>query len=340
VKGDRKPKHFEFTSQKKGFERFRTKEIIQMVDKLEMAEEALKDALLPFIASMFCRFYDEREVWLKALSVLTELDCLGSLATVSGQSAGLMCRPQFVEDGQQLLELTGMRHPTVAAQTGTELKNFIPNDTLLSSHERILLVTGPNMGGKSTLLRQTAIACVLAQIGCYVPAESFRLSVVDRIFTRIGASDRILEGQSTFFVEMGETKSILDAATSRSLAIVDELGRGTSTFDGYSIANAVLRYLTDVKRCRSLYSTHYHMLLDDFRETPGIGLFHMASKQEEENVTFLYKFKRGECPKSFGINVARMAGLPEKVLQRAMAVSGEFKERLNVLSTKVGLGRA
>ncbi len=137
------------------------------------------------------------------------------------------------------------------------------------------------MGGKSTLLRQTCMAVILAQIGCYVPAESMTLTPVDRIFTRIGASDRILEGKSTFYVEMEETKNIIQFATNKSLAIVDELGRGTSTFDGYSIAHAVLKYLVNSINCRSLFSTHYHMLLDEFRDAPGIKLYHMSFKANE-----------------------------------------------------------
>ena len=157
---------------------------------------------------------------------------------------------------------------------------------------RIISFLGANMGGKSTLLRQTAIAVILAQIGCYVPAGSCELTPVDRIFTRIGASDRILEGKSTFFVEMEETKNVLQFATNRSLAILDELGRGTSTFDGYAIANAVMKYLINEKNCMTLFSTHYHMLLDEFRNEPGVKSFHMAYRANETNdhVIFLYKF--------------------------------------------------
>ena len=190
------------------------------------------------------------------------------------------------------------------------------------------------MGGKSTLLRQTAIAVILAQIGCFVPAESCELAPVDRIFTRIGASDRILEGKSTFFVEMEETMNVLKFATSRSLAILDELGRGTSTFDGYSIANAVMRFLVAEINCMCLFSTHYHMLLDEFRAVPGVKNFHMAFRANEANdhVIFLYKFIHGECPMSFGLNVARMAGLPACVLKNAKARSDQFGTKLDKLT--------
>ena len=189
------------------------------------------------------------------------------------------------------------------------------------------------MGGKSTLLRQTCLAVILAQIGCFVPAQSLELNPIDRIFTRIGASDRILEGKSTFFVEMEETSSIIKQATRHSLVIIDELGRGTSTFDGYSIAHAVLKYLIKQIRCLTLFSTHYHMLLDDFRNRKSVDLYHMAFKNNDpkrtDKITFLYRFVKGECPNSFGLNVARMAGLPKCVLEKAMVKALSFKESLS-----------
>ena len=154
-----------------------------------------------------------------------------------------------------------------------------------------------------------------------MPATSLQLTPMDRIFTRIGASDRILEGKSTFFVEMEECSNIIKHATKNSLVIIDELGRGTSTFDGYSIAHAVLKYLIKKIFCLTLFSTHYHMLLDDFRERKQVELYHMAFKQHDplknDHITFLYKFVKGECPNSFGLNVARMAGLPTSVLRKA-----------------------
>lgn len=157
------------------------------------------------------------------------------------------------------------------------------------------------------------------------------MTVFDRVFTRIGASDRILEGKSTFFVEMEETVNIVKTATRKSLVIIDELGRGTSTFDGYSIANSVLRYLVRRTKCLTLFATHYHMLLQDFRETPRVHSYHMACRQEaHDQVTFLYKFIKGECPKSFGLNVARMAGLPKWVINRAAHKSLEFTKQLNL----------
>ena len=178
---------------------------------------------------------------------------------------------------------------------------------------------------------------ILAQIGCYVPAKFCELTPVDRVFTRIGAQDRIFEGKSTFFVEMEETKNVLRFATNRSLAILDELGRGTSTFDGYSIANAVMKYMVGRIGCMALFSTHYHMLLSEFRTVPGVKNFHMAFRANElqDQIMFLYKFVEGECPVSFGLNLARIAGLPPSVLKNARSKAMDFGTKLDRHVNKV-----
>jgi DNA mismatch repair protein MSH6 len=216
------------------------------------------------------------------------------------------------------------------------------------------------MGGKSTLLRQNCIAAIMAQMGCYVAAESFRLSPVDRIFTRVGASDNILEGQSTFFVELSETSTMLKHATKHSLVILDELGRGTSTFDGNAIAYAVVRNLTRTTGCRTLFATHYHTLVEEFIEDPRVVLGHMQcivadadeftdaaaggeggeEKSEGEGaslemdapsrVTFLYKLLSGASEKSYGMNVARLARLPTSVVKLAQKKSADFETRLRI----------
>ena len=202
------------------------------------------------------------------------------------------------------------------------------------------------MGGKSTLLRQTCLAAIMAQIGCFVAADSCRLTVVDRVFTRIGASDRILENKSTFFVELEETKAICELATANSLVIMDELGRGTSTFDGYSIAHSVLSYLINRVGCRTLFTTHYHMLVDDFRTlSDRVSLFRMAAEVVREEaktesaarkeLDFLYKFEPGIAEASFGIAVAKMAGLNPKVLQTAALKASQFNNKLSDLVAKV-----
>lgn len=197
-------------------------------------------------------------------------------------------------------------------------------------NSRLLLLTGPNMGGKSTLLRQTCLLVILAQLGCKVPAEEMLLTPVDRIFTRIGASDRIMQGQSTFYVELAETAMILHAATEDSLCILDELGRGTATFDGTAVAHSVVHHLVSSKRCRALFATHYHLLIQDWEVDPRVKLGHMdcivqqtkeGQQFVKEEVTFLYKLCDGASPKSYGIHVAQLAGVPQAVLELAQQKS-------------------
>ena len=220
-----------------------------------------------------------------------------------------MCRPQFIKDEEPHLELKELRHPCIEV-TG---RHFIPNNIILGKdNPRLLLVTGPNMGGKSTILRQTCIAVIMAQLGCYVPATKCLLTPVDRIFTRIGASDRLLEGKSTFFVEMEEARQVLEYGTEHSLAIMDELGRGTSTFDGLAIAEAVLKHVIKKVKCRTLFATHYHLLVERVRDMKEVGLCYMGFEvnEEKDEIRFEYRFKPGVCPKSFGIQVAKIAGIP------------------------------
>ncbi len=188
------------------------------------------------------------------------------------------------------------------------------------------------MSGKSTLLRQTCIAIIMAQLGCFVPAQSCRMTIFDRIFTRIGANDNILSGQSTFMVELSETNKILQGATPKSLVILDELGRGTSTFDGYAIAYAVLAHLSQSTRCCGLFSTHYGLLTSEFSPplcpTPTVRLMHMACQVDENqrDVTFLYRLIDGVCPRSYGMNVAGMAGIPEPIIARAEEKGREMED--------------
>jgi DNA mismatch repair protein MSH6 len=211
-------------------------------------------------------------------------------------------------------------------------KPFVPNDIVVGEGgEQTILVTGANMGGKSTILRQICINVILAQIGCFVPADSCYISSpIDRIFTRIGASDNILEGKSTFLTELEETAVILREATPRSLVVIDELGRGTSTFDGVAIAGATLEHITKKIGCCCLFATHYHRLCEHNQEvssSPGVSLFHMECiTTPEGGVTLTHKFKPGKYPHSQAMNVARNAGIPEKILIDAESVSRDFIE--------------
>jgi DNA mismatch repair protein MutS len=214
------------------------------------------------------------------------------------------------------------RHPVVERFTSDA---FVPNDIDLNGTTRQLVVlTGPNMGGKSTYLRQTALIPLLAQIGSFVPAKDAKLPIVDRIFARVGAADNIARGQSTFMVEMQETANILHAATSRSLVVLDEIGRGTSTFDGLSIAWAVAEYLATNSRARpkTLFATHYHELTDLADALPGVVNSHVSAREWKDEIIFLRKIVSGRSDRSYGIQVARLAGLPGSVITRAQEILG------------------
>ncbi|CAI2182652.1 11047_t:CDS:10 [Funneliformis geosporum] len=294
------------------------------------------------LKSLQGRFYEKFDVhyqeWLSAIKIIAEIDCLLSLSTSSMALGEPSCRPQFVQDGPNVLEFEELRHPCVITGVATD---FIPNDTSLGGNEpNIILLTGPNMGGKSTLLRQNCVAIIMAQLGCYVPAKRCRMTPFDRIYTRIGANDNILAGQSTFMVELSETSKILHEATPRSMVILDELGRGTSTFDGYAIAYSVLHYLATYIGCLGLFSTHYGMLTQEFSKNPNIALKHMSCQvdQQKKEVTFLYKLVAGVCPKSYGMNVASMAGVPRGIVDRAEVVAAKFEQTSHLHDTLTANG--
>jgi DNA mismatch repair protein MSH6 len=333
--------------QTKAAKHFWTPRIKELVPDQVRAQENLATAKAGVYQAFLARLASSQAMWLEAVRCAATVDCLCSLARAALNTAGApTCRPVMLAAAEQpgpVLELRGMRHPCVP-----DLASFIPNDTVMGCDAEpatSLLITGPNMGGKSTLLRQTCLAVVLAQLGARVPAEAMRLTPVDRIFTRLGANDRIMAGQSTFMVELQETATILRDATSSSLVILDELGRGTSTYDGYSIAHAVLARLAGQTRCRTLFSTHYHMLTTDpaLLALGTVQNYRMNAivdaQARRDDVTFLYKFVKGVCSKSYGMNVARLAGLDEKVVEEAERVSGEFEQELDRQRAKASLIR-
>jgi DNA mismatch repair protein MutS len=253
---------------------------------------------------------------LAASRAIAELDVLASLAETASRG-GYVC-PEMVET--DFLEIQQGRHPVVeGALVG---RRFVPNDVILEEGERIRILTGPNMSGKSTLIRQVALIVLMAQIGSFVPASSARLGVVDRIFTRIGAQDEIQAGQSTFMVEMVETANILHHATNRSLLILDEIGRGTSTYDGVSIAWAVVEYLHNHPRLRSktLFATHYHELTQLAELLPGVRNYSVAVSEADGQIVFLHQIIPGGADRSYGIHVGQLAGLPMPVVQRASEI--------------------
>ena len=261
---------------------------------------------------------------LETAHALAEIDVYQSLADVAARQN--YCRP-ILNEGDAIHIVAG-RHPVVEqAQAETP---FIPNDVDLSNHEaQIGIITGPNMAGKSTYLRQVALAVLLAQIGSYVPAESATIGMVDRIFTRIGAQDDLATGQSTFMVEMVETANILHHATPRSLIILDEIGRGTSTYDGLAIARAVVEYLHNNKRsgARTLFATHYHELVEVAQLLPRIRCLNVAVTEEAGQVIFLRKIVPGGADRSYGIHVAQLAGIPRPVIHRAEEILEELERK-------------
>ncbi len=247
--------------------------------------------------------------------IIAEIDGLISLAETSHRNQ--YCRPNLSEDNS--LNITNGRHPIV--ETLDLNQQFIPNDTLLDcSENQIMIITGPNMAGKSTYLRQVALITLMAQIGSFVPADTANIGIVNRIFSRVGAQDHLIKGQSTFMVEMNETANILNNASSKSLLILDEIGRGTSTFDGISLAWSIVEYLHGSVGAKTLFATHYHEMTDLERELSGVKNLNVQVKEWNEEIIFLRKILPGPADKSYGIQVARLAGLPENVLERAREV--------------------
>ncbi|KAJ2849422.1 DNA mismatch repair protein msh6 [Coemansia brasiliensis] len=281
---------------------------------------------------LYSRFDRHYATAMKAVSVVAEIDCLLALATASSALGAPACRAKIVESGT--IEFQQLRHPCVALGRGGS--DFVANDIVLGRQSNkeaatMVLLTGPNMGGKSTLLRQVCLGVILAQIGCYVPAQAATITPVDRLFTRIGARDNLLAGRSTFMVEMAETAAIVRHATPRSLVVLDELGRGTSTHDGEAVAFGVLHGLCARLGCLGIFSTHYGLLADSLLHTDTLlRPMHMACAVDEaqHRVTFLYRLQHGVASKSHGMNVAAMAGVPAPIVARASAIAEQFEQRL------------
>lgn len=296
-------------------ERFVTDELKQIEEKiLSSAEKSLAMEISLF--EQIKGVLSENIGRLKKLAAsVALLDCLVSFAGVSKERG--YCKPVIADAGEELIVKDG-RHPVVEALSK---ERFVPNDTLLDGREtRTMVITGPNMAGKSTYMRQTALIVLMAHIGCYVPARAAQVPVIDRIFTRVGASDNLILDQSTFMVEMTEVASIIMNATPDSLLILDEVGRGTSTYDGLSIAWAVLEYLTEKIRAKTLFATHYHELTELEGKIEGVKNYKVTVREAAGSVIFLRKIMRGGANKSFGIEVAKLAGIPAEVTARAKEI--------------------
>ncbi len=297
-------------------ERYTTPELKELEQKVLGAEGRIGELEATIFAEVRARVAIETKRLQTTAHALAMLDVLAALATTAVRQR---YRKPILHDGDEI-EIVQGRHPVIEATSETP---FIPNDLYMNnSTERLLIVTGPNMGGKSTILRQVALIALLAQVGSFVPAERARLPLFDRIWTRVGASDDLSRGRSTFMVEMTETAAILHNATPRSLVLLDEIGRGTSTFDGLSIAWAVAEHLHDSPEhaAKTLFATHYHELTELAERLPGAQNYQIRVAEREGEVIFLYKLERGRASKSYGIEVARLAGLPPAVLARARDV--------------------
>ena len=306
-----------------GAERYVTQELKELENSILTASERV----VALEYELFTRLRQEISAAsarvLKTAGAVADADALASLAAVAVRNR--YCRPDVDESG--VIEIREGRHPVVERVLKDSL--FVPNDAFLGEKEgRVAVITGPNMAGKSTYMRQVALIVLLAQMGSFVPASHARIGVVDRIFTRVGASDDLSAGQSTFMVEMTEVADILRCATKRSLLILDEIGRGTSTFDGMSIARAVLEHCANPKTlgAKTLFATHYHELTELENSLPGTVNYNIAVKTRGEEIIFLRKILPGGADRSYGIEVARLAGLPERVLQRARQVLEELEE--------------
>jgi len=256
-------------------------------------------------------------------SLIGKLDCLESFALLANEND--YTRPLL--DDSRRLEITDGRHPVIEKQLPPG-ESYVPNDVILDTEDQqIIILTGPNMSGKSALLRQTALIVLMAQTGCFVPAKSAKIGVVDKIFTRVGASDNISLGESTFMVEMNETASILNNLSERSLILLDEIGRGTSTYDGISIAWAMVEYLHENRmRAKTLFATHYHELNEMENSFSRVRNYNVSIKEMNNKVIFLRKLKRGGSEHSFGIHVAKMAGIPRSVVNRAEKILKELEQ--------------
>jgi DNA mismatch repair protein MutS len=307
--------------------------VLTATERIEIREREIVDRLRQRVGTEIRRLQ-------QTAAVVAELDVLATFAEVAEREGYV--RPELTDDFA--LEIVGGRHPVVERMMPRE--QFIPNDTHLTSDARLIILTGPNMAGKSTILRQVGLIVLIAQLGSFVPAAHARVGIVDRVFTRVGASDNLVRGQSTFMVEMAETSAILHTATSRSLVLLDEIGRGTSTYDGVSIAWAVSEHLHDRIECKTIFATHYHELTQLSDELDAVRNYNVAVREvagppgTAPQVLFLHRLQPGGADRSYGIEVGRLAGLPAQVLTRAREVlallEGEGAQMASALGRSVG----
>jgi DNA mismatch repair protein MutS len=316
-------------------ERYTTPELKELETKVLAAEDQIL-ALEREIFQEVRAFAAGHATRIKAAATgISKLDVSAALAHVAVENR--YRRPRFSDSGE--MRIDAGRHPVIEKLTERDAIRFIPNDLYLhSSKDYINVITGPNMGGKSTYLRQAALILILAQMGSFVPAEAALLPVVDRVFTRIGAADNLARGRSTFMVEMTETAAILNTATTRSFIVLDEIGRGTSTYDGLALAWAVVEHIHDHIKAKTLFATHYHELTGLAEQRVGVRNLHVAVKEFGNQILFIRKVEPGPADRSYGIEVARLAGLPLQVIERARSVLLHHERRENSLTEELTPG--
>ncbi|KOS22048.1 DNA mismatch repair protein msh6 [Escovopsis weberi] len=318
------PSSWRQMSATKDVKRWYFPQLTGLVRELQEAEETHSQLVREVALRFFKKFDVDNKTWVRAIQIVAQLDCLVSLAKASTALGEPSCRPQFVDEERSVVEFEELRHPCMI----NTVDDFIPNDIKLGGDQaKINLLTGANAAGKSTILRMSCIAVIMAQIGCFVPAVSARLTPVDRIMSRLGANDNIFAAQSTFFVELSETKKILSEATPRSLVILDELGRGTSSYDGVAVAQAVLHHVATHIGCVGFFATHYHSLATEFETHPEIRARRMQIHVDdtERRITFLYKLEDGVAEGSFGMHCAAMCGIANRIIERAEVAAKEWE---------------
>ena len=309
-------------------ERFITEELKELEDKIIGSQEKLINLEYDLFVELRCKLASQITRIQKTANVISKLDVLASFATVAEDLNYV--KPTITEDG--VIDIKGGRHPVIEKMLPSG--GFVENDTYLNKEQdRLSIITGPNMAGKSTYMRQVALITLMAQVGSFVPASQASIGIVDKIFTRVGASDDLSMGQSTFMVEMMEVANILKEATSNSLIILDEIGRGTSTYDGLSIAWAVATYIADKEKCgaKTLFATHYHELTELEKQQEGIKNYSIAVKEKGEDIIFLRKIVEGGTDESYGIHVAKLAGVPAPVVKKANEILKSLERKSSLI---------
>lgn len=310
-------------------ERYITEELKSREDEILHAQERAIRMEIELFANLLEQIRSYLPKLQKLSLMLANIDVYYALSSLCSDYGYV--RPEFTDDQLNIVE---GRHP-ILEKVSTD--RYVSNSLTMDKNNQILIITGPNMGGKSTYMRQVALIILLAQIGCFVPAKSCRMPLFDKIFTRIGASDDILSGQSTFMVEMTEANNALSQATENSLILFDEIGRGTSTYDGMALAQAMIEYIAACIHAKTLFSTHYHELTTLDESLPVVKNVHVEVHEENDNVTFMYRVKHGKADRSYGINVARLAQLPEAVLERAKELLAQYESKKRVVQQSLGI---